>query len=139
MSQPVWKLVANLGDVNPLDYGGYFVYVDETGVYQPEAELLREYDESYTVHRFRLEQCTLTDGILSDNSFHPSHPAWFADSLVSIKVYGGTEDLIPLLCSADPIQRAIAYQAIGDYHGFENLDSYTITLTRKEVKKRYKL
>ena len=40
MSQPVWSCIANLGDVNPIDYGGYFVYIDTTGVYPPEAELL---------------------------------------------------------------------------------------------------
>ena len=38
MSQTVWKFVTNLGDASPLDYGGLFVYIDETGVYPPEME-----------------------------------------------------------------------------------------------------
>ena len=38
--QPKWKLIAQLGDVNPIDYGGYFIYEDETGVYPPEGEKL---------------------------------------------------------------------------------------------------
>lgn len=38
--QPRWKLVAQLGDVHPIDYGGYFVYRDTTGVYEEEAEVL---------------------------------------------------------------------------------------------------
>lgn len=40
--QPEWKLVAQLGDASPIDYGGYFIYEDATGVYQPEAEILQE-------------------------------------------------------------------------------------------------
>lgn len=35
-NQPVWKFVANPGDANPIDHGGLFVLVDETGVYPPE-------------------------------------------------------------------------------------------------------
>ena len=26
--QPIWRLVANLGDVNVADYGGFLVYVE---------------------------------------------------------------------------------------------------------------
>ncbi len=44
--QPKWKLLANLGDANPIDYGGYFVYRDETGVYRDEAEKLISPDEA---------------------------------------------------------------------------------------------
>lgn len=76
--QPTWKLIANLGDVHPIDYGGYFVYVDETGTYEAEAELLEvpeDEDRTYRVYRFILDRCTLTNGVLSDNKFHPDHPA----------------------------------------------------------------
>lgn len=45
MSQPKWKLAGTVGDVNPVDYGGGFIFVDETGVYPPELELI-EVDES---------------------------------------------------------------------------------------------
>jgi hypothetical protein len=44
-AQPVWKYLANYGDVTFLDYGGYFVFQDETGKYGVECELL-EVDES---------------------------------------------------------------------------------------------
>jgi hypothetical protein len=82
-NQPRWKFVANLGDVNPLDYGGLFVYVDETGIYPPEMERVEpdsEDDENctYTVHRVSLDRCTHINGILSNNKFHPDKSAWFA-------------------------------------------------------------
>jgi hypothetical protein len=40
MTQPKWKFVDNLGDAHPLEYGGIFLYVDETGEYPPELERL---------------------------------------------------------------------------------------------------
>jgi hypothetical protein len=155
MSQPVWKEIANLGDVDPIDHDGYFVFVDETGVYPAEAERLEsppddgdmwddetgDYSNSarWIVHRFSLDRCTFTDGVLSDNRFHPDHPAWFADDLESAAscMDFGEPDLRTAFCSDDPIRRANAYRAVGDYHGFDNLDSYPLTLSRDEVKSRY--
>lgn len=96
-SQPKWKYVGNLGDKTPLEHGGLFVFVDETGVYPPEMELL-EIDEEkleaaeadefankadddekpYTAYRVLLEDCFWDGRILSDNQFHKDEPAWFA-------------------------------------------------------------
>src|SRR3990167_25857 len=151
-NQPVWKLVANLGDVNPLEYGGYFVYTDETGVYEAQAELLivedllDGRDQKYTVYRFPLDRCTLVNGILSDNKFHPECMAWFGyrdkdrpqdSDLGDVAKYADLPDIAELLCSENPVDRARAYQAIGDYHGWDNLDSYPLTLTRAEAEERY--
>ena len=165
MSQPNWKLIANLGDVNPLDYGGYFVYIDTTGVYEAEAELLTVAEDGneirgYTIHRFLLDKCTFIDGILSDNDFHPGCPAWFAKpeseraarsqdttylknvaDFVGTSNGGETEDiLIQMFCSDNPVERAEAYRAVGEYHGFDNLDQYPLKFKsnqRGEVAKRY--
>lgn len=137
-AQPKWKLVAQMGDVNPMDYGGFFVYVDETGVYAPEAESL-ELNEGgkYTAHRFTLEPCTYIDGVLSDNPYHPKSAAWFADDIEKIQACTGIDGLVALFCSQDPIERATAWRAVAEYSGLENLDSYPLTLTKKECKKRY--
>jgi len=158
MSQPNWKYIANLGDANPIDHGGFFVYIDETGVYDPEAELLeitRQNDGGepieWNVYRFSLEKCTLQNGILSDNKFHPEHPAWFAECKRAERPQDTTylsnvaecmgmdlETLQTLFCSDNPIERAEAYRCVGEYHGFDNLDSYPLTFTdRTEVEQRY--
>ena len=85
--QPQWKLLTNLGDADYIEHDGYFVYVDEAGVYDPEVEvLIHNADETWTIYRFCPEPCVWTpgelkddaDGVLSDNKFHPLHPAWFA-------------------------------------------------------------
>jgi len=139
--QPEWKTVANLGDVNPIDYGGYFVNVDTTGVYPPEAELLEvDYETGKcTVYRFILENMTYQNGILSDNQFHPDHAVWFAGKLGQVASCMGTtaDELVEQFTSSNPIDRAIAWRCIGDYFGFHELDSYPLELTRNEVKQRY--
>jgi len=160
MSQPNWKYIANLGDANPIDHGGFFVYIDETGVYDPEVELLGVIEENdcgeasrWVVYRFSLERCTFEDGILSNNKFHKDHAAWFAEpeckraerpqdttylSKVAECMGMDLETLQTLFCSDNPIERAEAYRCVGEYHGFGNLDSYPLTLTDgTEVEQRY--
>lgn len=142
-NQPVWEFVTNLGDASPLEHGGYFVYRDATGVYPPEGEYLELRDESddpeYYAYRFPLERCTYINGVLSDNRFHPDHPAWFAKYLsrVASAVDVPLAELIEMFCSSDPIKLAEAYRAVGDYHGFCNLDMYTLELRAREAQKRY--
>ena len=152
MSQPTWKCIANCGDVNPIEHGGFFVYIDTTGVYPPEAAKLEanEGNTEWTLHRFVLEPCFYTDGILSDNQYHKDHPAWFAkpESERADRPQDTTylsdlcdditeEELVRLFCSDDPLERAQAWRIVGDYHGYENLDSYPLKLNRKEVWGRY--
>lgn len=154
--QPKWRFVTNIGDRSPLDYGGYFIFEDRTGVYPEEAELLvveneEEQDEKklrYTIYRILLERTKLVDGYLVPEAYESnwSHPLenydeWFHKELshVADSVGRTKEELEAALTSRDPIQRAIAYQNIYDYHGWENGDSDPLRgLSRSEVKKRYR-
>lgn len=151
--QPEWEFIANLGDASPLDYGGYFVYRDKTGVYEEEAELLLVDDEqdensTYTVYRIMLERSKLIDGYLVPFRYdrtwtHPleRYDEWFHERLndVASSIGSTKEELERALISADPLVRADAYRAIGDYHGWENLDPSPLTgLTRKDVEERYR-
>lgn len=140
--QPRWEIIANLGDVS-LEYGGYFIYKDKTGVYTEEAEMFYppgEHEDDWAIYRFSLEKCTFQNGVLGDNKFHPEHPAWFADEMDAMASSHGFTNgqLIALFCSDDPLQRAEAYRVVGEYHGFETLNSYPIVKSRKEVEKWYK-
>ncbi len=169
--QPVWKFIANLGDASPVDYGGYFIFKDETGVYTEEAELLESPDGDdspigWEIYRFVLDKCTygtidpvslefvpqtqvVPGGILSDNKFHPEHAAWWAGApdrwnpegrLKSLAESCGysEQDLIEMFCSDDPIERARAYREVGEYYGFDNLDSYPLRFhLREDVEARY--
>ena len=156
MSQPAWECIAQLGDKNPIDHGGYWILRDTTGVYTEEAELLMvpdDEDGKYTICRFTLDRCTFINGVLSDNKFHPDKSAWWAKTeeerkarpqdstyLKNIADFIGiaVEELVDHFCSEDALKRAVAYRAVGDYHGFNNLDDYPLTMKRREVKARYK-
>lgn len=132
--QPDWELIAQLGDVNPLDYGGYFVYRDRNGNYPEVAEYLDvdgDYVEeaTYTVYRFILERCMYLNGVLSDNPYHTDHAVWFADGI--------TRENAADFCSPDPVVRAHAYREIAEVWGWHGFDHYPLELTRQEAEERY--
>lgn len=140
--QPEWQFVGNLGDASP-EYGQILVFVDATGTYPPEVVTWDEFPDgdnsTVSVYRFRCEPCTCVNGCLSDNSFHPLLPAWFASDLDKVaECMGGTmADMIDCLISSDPLRNAGAWLDIGSYHGMENLDSYPDSLTLAQVRERY--
>ena len=147
--QPVWTFIDNLGDANPIDYGGYFIFKDETGVYPEEAELLvpLEENDTYEIYRIVLDPLKMLKGYLVPAKYKKSWPhplpqydEWFHKDLEAVAGFVGSnkEDLEAAFTSSDPLVRAEAYRAIGDYHGWDNLDSDPLTnLSRAEVEKRY--
>ena len=128
MSQPAWECIAQLGDKNPIDHGGYWILRDTTGAYTEEAALLMvpdDEDGKYTIYRFTLDRCTFINGVLSDNKFHPDHAAWWAKTeeerkarpqdttyLKNIADFIGmeVEELAEHFCSEDALKRAVAYR-----------------------------
>lgn len=154
--QPKWKRIANLGDVSPVDYGGYFVYRDLTGVYPAEGELLLAPDsddsgEGWTMYRFTLDRCKLVETeehkvYLVPERYDSTWPypvshynEWFHKYLAEVAKCCDYASIREDLCSADPIKLAHAYRAIGEYHGLENLDSYPEKYAkRSELPRRWR-
>jgi len=155
--QPEWVLTANLGDRHPIDYGGLFIFEDATGVYPPEVERLEVIDEdsdnpTWEIRRFILEPLKLErDGenvYLVAKRWDPSWPnplpdydEWFHDDLeaVAASIDHTLDEMREAFVSDDLRVRTLAWLAIGEYHGFDNLDSYPLTFTnREEVEARYK-
>lgn len=141
-----FRCLAQLGDVNPLDYGGCWILQYLTGNYAPDMEILiipeeeeGEKPQKYLTYRFPLEQCFFENGILSDNKFHKDFPAWFADNLEDVASSCGVphEDLVNQLCSDDPIERGQAYSSLVGYFGYEEFDHYPLELSWSEVVARY--
>lgn len=68
--QPDWEFIANLGDMNPLEYGGYFIYKDKTGVYPERADVILPPSEHMTgetlneIYRIEIERLKLVEGYL---------------------------------------------------------------------------
>lgn len=154
-NQPRFACVANLGDTDPINYGGKFVYIDTTGVYDPELEILEEPlfngstdkpETEWVVYRICLESHTYTtenrkgeriacdpenpDGVLSDNSYHLDYPVWYADKIESIASTVGCDasDLITRFCSDNPVTRASAYVDVTLHYGPSEFDQYPLYL-----------
>lgn len=155
--QPNWKLVGNLGDNNVVAYGGFLVYEDTTGVYPPEAELYEPNEQEETggsVYRFILERPrfkTLKTEGKSRGLYTAQLPAaergktwywyteWFVSDLDSVASSAGTTkfQLLRLLFSNNTLERASAYQTLRGHFAPDNFDSYPLTITEEEAKKRY--
>jgi len=130
------RTLANLGDFNPLDHGGFLVRSDgEIVDIHP-----RDEDNKIEVHRFSNTLCyPIEGGGVSDNEFHKNHPAWFSNGLEDVAQSADHEDIAEDLCSDDPVVRARAYQSIIGHWGIIQFDQYPITLTRAECRKMYNL
>jgi hypothetical protein len=142
--QPKWKQVGIIGDLN-----GGPVFVDETGVYPPELEYVQNMPEGDAyVYRFPMDNLKLSpDGKLIPANYdaswpHPieSYTEWFDKNLDRVASICGVsrQELLDSLLSDNPIERAWGYQALAEYHGWENFDSSPLHFeSRAELEARY--
>ncbi len=139
MSQPVWK---------PLLTSEFSrVEVDQTGKYAPEMELAQEMNSGkLEVFRFELGRCKEVRGYLVPFEYdhdwaYPvaQYEEWFAGDLQKAAEACGTTEmkLRAAICSEHVSERAWAYEAIGCYWGFLNLDSCPLRLTREQLDTRW--
>jgi len=151
--------IANLGDVNFLEYGGRLVFSGDSEDITPYMEVIEPPPEdcfaegeekTWMVYRFDLDLLRIVE---QDNTLFlvpgewdqtwpkalSSYDEWFHKGLAEIADFIGTTaaELREAFVSPDPIKRAWAWCAIGDHDGFDNLDGYPLTLTEHEVFTRY--
>lgn len=150
------RFLENLGDASPLDHGGVFVYGpspdDRDGSVECWDEPIGTDGERdvYKVYRFDLERYKMVR--VGDSLYmvpfayredwpYPAalYRPWFVtcDGGLGALCDGDPQEVEEDLCSADPVARAQVYRMIGEYHGFENLDSYPEEFSRKEMEVRY--
>lgn len=141
MTQPKWKTI------QATDYSR--IQVDETGVYAPEMEVAQDCENgTFEVFRFSLDRLKRDEesGFLIPFGWDESWPygasvyrEWFDRDLARVADSIGSKvaDLRTALCSDGTNDRAWAYEAIGGYHGFVNLDSDPLTLTESELDARW--
>lgn len=132
--QPNWQYVGHFG-VDPIAYGGGFVYQDVTEVYPPEVTYFEPAsDEQWhkleektpvTIYRFILEQ--------------DSESKWWYKRLSDIALYTGRplEEIQLDAHSTNPLTLAQLYSDLISYFGAEEFDSYPITMTEEEAYEKY--
>ena len=149
-NQPEWQCVGNIGDANPIAGGddGKFVFVDKTGVYDPELEVwecLAPSKENSKWRRYLLILEPLYDwhGHLCstcEKKYRPTNPhsEWFSDDIHSMAQSCGIErtELVAMLTSLDPVERAWGYGELISCLGIDNFDPYPDGFTEAEAEKR---
>ena len=148
-----------IGDVDPLGYGGGFVYrlLPSSNGSGFELEYIdpppdEEFDTKgalWTIYRTPLDRCipnpakkgAWVNASLLDRPLPcplGTYSEWWGDDVQAMVACMDHSTFAQDMASEDPLLRARAYQTIGQYHGWENLDSYPLMLTRAEVTKRYR-
>jgi len=126
--QPDWKLIANLGDVNPFEHGAVFIFTDKLGNYDPEMVVIQWDDDTGTGYESRI--------ILEKLSLDKLDQEWFYNDIESAANFTGRdkEALEIGLCSEDVIDRAIAYLDLYYYNG---MGGESEEITRDEAIQAY--
>jgi hypothetical protein len=117
------RLIANLGDENPFDHGGYFIYQTPTGIDAFYWDVGDD-DGPVMVYQFPIEP----DVAAALN--------WMKESdWKSIATFIGKPvlELHAHMRDPNPLIRADIYRAVGGYHGFVNLDQYPTEMSRREL------
>ena len=140
------KVIGNLGDEHPFDYGGFIVYrvADPTKTGSESRWTAVEYwgeptevdrddpkKDTYQVFRWNIENDVLKDLDWVEGS---DLGGWEA---VAKSVGMSLEKLKKDARSGNALDRAWIYKLVGDFYGIDNLDSYPLELTREEMEKRW--
>lgn len=120
------RIVGTLGDVNWPAYEGGPIYRSADGSYSLEYILI---DESRTPPRYYVYRTDLDKEPLPD---------WINPRDVAQTVGGSPSLLRKAWNDRNPIARALARWEVANYYGWENLDSYPLVLTRREIQQRYR-
>lgn len=147
-TQPCYHCIENIGDVNPLDYGGAFVCVDKLNVYSPILLILDTYPDhiefTHRLYEITLDRCFLVKknneivGIGS-NPYHTDYCEWFGnlanlESIADTFGRGGYDSLLRGFITSDPIERAFSYKLLTNYHGLHEFDQDPRDLTEDKAK-----
>jgi hypothetical protein len=133
--QPVWKFTGHIGDVDPIAYGGAFVYQDETGVYGPEMTFFEPAsDEQW--HNLEGQMPVTVYRILLERN---SENEWWYEKLSTVATYIGqtVADLQDIAKGTNTLALAQLYSDLISYFGAHQFDSYPVTMTEDEAYARY--
>ena len=113
-----------------------------------------EYDTAYVYHQKSSEDCIVIRGYETGKRnknyddemrfqvyrfcLDVGEKDWFDLDSVASCVGSTREELVKLLNSDNPVDRARAYVDIGSFHGFENFDSYPLDLSEAEMVRRFR-
>lgn len=136
--QPEWKIIGQLGDVNPLAYGGGILAKHAQGHYvleylrdsanMQDQDDVDELDLTYTVYSTHFdgdEDLTVTLD-------------WANLAEVASSV-GATVKELRAMAKGSPQDKALFIETVAGHYGWENIDSYPNTFTGHELATQWEL
>lgn len=132
--QPKWQFIGHVGDVDPIAYGGGFVYEDRTKVYAPEMTYFEPAPDSewdklggktpLAVYRILLERDSTSE--------------WWYARLPEVASYAGVQiETLQGMALGSTMQKALIYEMLIQYFGAHEFDSYPNTTTEGKAYFRY--
>ena len=164
--QPEFEYAGHVGDVDPIAYGGGFVYVDRRGIYPPEMTWFDPSDDDLwhkleektpvTVSRIVLERgCiwthagrvpfyepTATPGQLRVRFTKQNwrqHPQWWFERLGDVARSCGVDEfeMWNVAMFGKPLELAWLYDSLIHYYGPYEFDQYPLIMTEGGCYERY--
>lgn len=118
------KLIKRIGDINPFIHSGGILYKENNKYYINYTHGIDFYNEDSNKHIIELYQFEVENKL----------PSWIKeDDLKSICSFSDLP-IIDINKEHDYITMSDYYMAIGDYYGFDNLDSYPIEINESKSK-----
>lgn len=133
-NQPIWKCAGRTGDIDPIAFGGGFVYTDETGVYGPELTFFEPGQDEEWNKKGGMTPVTVYRVMLDSGPRE-----WWYPQLENLAKYTGQTltELETCAKSKDPQTLAILYSDLISYFGAHEFDSYPNTFTEDECYAKY--
>lgn len=126
------EVLGTIGDVSPIEHGGGRVFETEHGpmleyTHGMEDDAVVEHDEGAT--KLQLYRVSIEPDVLTDlNWVKPSDLKSIARSMDT-----EVSTLREFSKSGDVMKRVRVYEDVAGYWGWDNLDSYPITMTAREL------
>ena len=134
-NQPIWKYAGHIGDVDPIAYGGGFVYTDETNVYGPELTYFEPGPDEEWHDKGGETKLTVYRVLLESGSCE-----WWYSKLSEVAEFTGQDiaDLERIATSPiSPLELASLYSDLIHYFGPHDFDSYPTETTENEAYAKY--
>ncbi len=134
MSQPKWKLVANIGDVNPFEHGGVFIFKDTTGVYDPEILFIDPLEDIPQVaNTYRVVMDIVTKESIQDEFWGDSNDIEGVAGFIGQT----SQQFIDDITSDDLVRRGFAWDALVKYYGPQNFGECPDLTKISDLRRKY--
>jgi len=133
-------IVGNIGDVDPIQYGGGVVFEDEDGGYTLEYVYGADSDEDYGWEQNPdYEHVVYRVGLESDLDSFLRWNDWADLDAVADSVGATKDELLERARKGGAVGRAWLANEIAAHYGWQNLDEYPVKITERDLVKRWKL